>query len=398
MAPPGMGHKLEKVSSMKSLEIRSPDTLAAIQNVLEAPVEYIKVWKQRHGKKVIGTLLTDIPEELIHACGIVPFALLDAKADRGAGMSVPSFSCSVVANALIQSSQETWDFLDGLVIPYLCDSSRSLFQIWQRNFAGRFCELLRLPRKLSSQGARTFLVKEFERFEMRLEEAFGARISNQEVWKSIETYNTNRRYLQKLKSTRSRDSNCFTNVRFFSLVKSSMLMPKEEHNAILEALLSQIDLSARAPEVPHPARVFLSGMFVEPFEIFQWMDEAGLVVGDDDLSVGSRYFSYAVEGQGDAIEALADSYFQRIPSPLLEGREDRLQFILTRVREEHLEGVVFIHLKFCEPLLFDYPDLKKGLDREGIPSLFVETDFRSLAEGQIKTRLQAFREVLDHRK
>ncbi len=383
---------------MKGPETKNPDTLAGMDKVLEAPFEYIKAWKHKHGKKVIGTLLTDIPEELIHASGLVPFALLDAKGDRGATMSVPSFACSVVAHASIQSSQETWDFLDGLVIPYLCDSSRSLFQIWQRNFPGRFCELLRLPRKLSSQGARTFLVKEFERFKMRLEEAFGVRTSSQEVWKSIETYNTNRRYLQKLKSIRSRDPSCLTNVRFFSLIKSSMLMPKEENNAILEALLSQIDPSTRTPEVPRSARVFLSGMFIDPFEIFQWMDEAGLVVGDDDLSVGSRYFSYRVEGRGEAMEALADSYFQRIPNPLVEGKEDRLQFILTRVREGHLEGVVFIHLKFCEPFIFDYPDLKKGLDREGIPSLFVETDFRSLAEGQIKTRLQAFREVLDHRK
>jgi benzoyl-CoA reductase/2-hydroxyglutaryl-CoA dehydratase subunit BcrC/BadD/HgdB len=183
---------------------------------------------------------------------------------------------------------------------------------------------------------------------------------------------------------------------FFSLIKSSMLMPKEEHNKILEALVGQMDSSTRRLHIRDSARVFLSGMFVHPLEIFQWMDEAGLVVVDDDLAIGSRYFSYEVEGKGEAMEALADSYFQRIPSPLVEGNEDRLHFILKGVRENNLDGVIFVHLKFCEPFIFDYPDLKKGLDREGIPSLFIETDFRSLAEGQIKTRLQAFREVLSH--
>ena len=45
-------------------------------------------------------------------------------------------------------------------------------------------------------------------------------------------------------------------------------------------------------------------------------------------------------------------------------------------------------------LIYDYPDLKKGLDREGIPNLLLETELQSLAVGQIKTRVQAFAEIL----
>jgi benzoyl-CoA reductase/2-hydroxyglutaryl-CoA dehydratase subunit BcrC/BadD/HgdB len=65
------------------------------------------------------------------------------------------------------------------------------------------------------------------------------------------------------------------------------------------------------------------------------------------------------------------------------------------VKEGGLKGVIFLHLKFCEPLIFDYPDLKKGLDREGIPNLFIETELHTSASSQIKTRLQAFSEMLE---
>jgi benzoyl-CoA reductase/2-hydroxyglutaryl-CoA dehydratase subunit BcrC/BadD/HgdB len=115
---------------------------------------------------------------------------------------------------------------------------------------------------------------------------------------------------------------------------------------------------------------------------------------DDDLAVGTRYFSYDVDEKGDPLEALAESYFHRIPSALVEGPEDRATYLLRRLRENDLKGVAFIHLKFCDPLVYDYPNMKKTMDREGIPSLFIETDLQTLATGQIKTRLQAFAEIL----
>jgi len=84
----------------------------------------------------------------------------------------------------------------------------------------------------------------------------------------------------------------------------------------------------------------------------------------------------------------------RIPNATVEGNEARLGFILEQVRKNCLKAVIFIHLKFCEPLIFDYPDLKKGLDQKGIPNLFIETELHSLNAGQIRTRLQAFSEML----
>ena len=126
------------------------------------------------------------------------------------------------------------------------------------------------------------------------------------------------------------------------------------------------------------------------------MDEMGMIVADDDLAVGSRYFSYEVSEEGDGpIEALAESYFQRIPNALVEGTGRSFELHSEESpREGRLKGVIFIHLKFCEPLIFDYPDLKKGLDQEGIPNLLIETELQTSASGQIKTRLQAFAEML----
>jgi benzoyl-CoA reductase subunit C len=235
---------------------------------------------------------------------------------------------------------------------------------------------------------------ELKRFKESLEKFFDLSISHEDLRKSIRIYNENRRYLRKIHSLRSRNGELLGNFDFFSLVKSSMLIPKEEHNQMLKGVIDNMESTGSGGNLIQPIRVFLSGKIAEPLDIFQGMDEMGMIVADDDLATGSRYFSYEVNEEGDSLEALAESYFHRIPSALVEGPEDRLSYIIRKVREDGLQGVIFIHLKFCEPSIFDYPDLKKGLDREGIPSLMIETELHAAASGQIMTRLQAFCEIL----
>jgi benzoyl-CoA reductase/2-hydroxyglutaryl-CoA dehydratase subunit BcrC/BadD/HgdB len=50
--------------------------------------------------------------------------------------------------------------------------------------------------------------------------------------------------------------------------------------------------------------------------------------------------------------------------------------------------------KFCEPHAFDYVPLARALEAAGVPHLLIETDV-STPVGQLRTRLQAFIEMLE---
>jgi bcr-type benzoyl-CoA reductase subunit C len=347
-------------------------------------------------RRVLGTFLSDVPEEIIHAAGLLPFALLGGNKTQSSLATIPSFACSLIISTINEALLNRLDFLDGIVVPHYCDSSRPLLHIWQNNFPNHFSDLLRLPMKLDSEAAKAYLVGELERFKEALERAFGVSVSDEVLSRSINTYNGNRRYLRTIKTRRLEDPDFMTNYDFFSLIKSSMMSLKDEHNTILKNILD-IDKESSAQDSHRKAirRVFVSGILAEPLEIFKWMDELGITVADDDLAVGTRYFSYDVNEEGDPLDALAESYFHRIPSALVQGSEGRASYLLRRVRENDLKGVVFVQLKFCDPLVYDYPNMKKTIDREGIPSLFIETDLQTLTTGQIKTRLQAFAEILE---
>jgi benzoyl-CoA reductase/2-hydroxyglutaryl-CoA dehydratase subunit BcrC/BadD/HgdB len=58
------------------------------------------------------------------------------------------------------------------------------------------------------------------------------------------------------------------------------------------------------------------------------------------------------------------------------------------------DGVVHYTLQFCSPYAIESYSIEKKLKTAGIPMLRIETDYSQNDVGQIKTRVQAFLEVL----
>ena len=58
------------------------------------------------------------------------------------------------------------------------------------------------------------------------------------------------------------------------------------------------------------------------------------------------------------------------------------------------QGVISIMVKYCEPHNFWYPYIRQKLSDAGNPEFMLETEHEVISLGQIKTRLQAFMEML----
>ncbi len=51
-------------------------------------------------------------------------------------------------------------------------------------------------------------------------------------------------------------------------------------------------------------------------------------------------------------------------------------------------------IKFCDPHSFDYPYLKESVDSLKVPHMLLETEMDNPSLGQIKTRIDAFMEMI----
>ncbi|MFZ5646990.1 MAG: 2-hydroxyacyl-CoA dehydratase subunit D [Bacillota bacterium] len=371
--------------------------LQQIEQVLNDPNGYVRRCKSERKAKIIGWLLTDVPEELIHAAGAIPFGITgSSESFSWSDAHLQTWACSLMRSCLGLGVKGRLNFLDGLIIPHTCDTTRNLGGIWKQVKPLPLMENYLMPRQVDRPSARTYLIGELGRLKAKLEQCTRSEITAEKLKQSIALYNLNRLLLRKLFALHVAEPERINNITMYNIIKSSMYMPKEEHNTILVQLIKNIgDGDADSAEKTRPVRVMLSGKLWEPGEIMNILDDSGAVVVADDLATGHRYISDDVSETGDPIEALADRQITRIPFACFGSmRNERRSFLTGMAREKEASGVIFLHLKYCEPENFDYPDMKAACESAGIPTLRIETELGSVNLGQIETRIQAFLEML----
>ena len=73
---------------------------------------------------------------------------------------------------------------------------------------------------------------------------------------------------------------------------------------------------------------------------------------------------------------------------------DKIEEINKNIVKNKIKGIIYISQKFCDNTLLFYPLLREKLNEKNIPSLFIEIEHNNLSVGQIKTRIQAFLEII----
>ena len=246
------------------------------------PFQAAREWKKGSGGKVLAYLLPDIPEEIIHASGAYPFPLLNMR--RRPSLSeglIPSFLCPLIRNPLEMALDGELDFVDGLVIPYTCDTTRAFSHVWESVFPSQFSYTLWLPKKNQNLSSRAFLRSEFLRFKGKVEEFSNRKISDDDLCQSIKIFNGCRKILRKLFHPQKTGGSFLAYSDFMEIVKRSMFMPTEENNQAISDLPQ--DVEGGTAETKDSPRVFLSGAICESYDLLKGMEEVGLEVVDDNL-------------------------------------------------------------------------------------------------------------------
>lgn len=95
----------------------------------------------------------------------------------------------------------------------------------------------------------------------------------------------------------------------------------------------------------------------------------------------------------ELLDLLADRYLG-INCACFSPNENRKQDILRLVKEYKADGVVLYSLNFCQPYDIEAISLEKELKKAEIPAISITTDYSSEDENQLKTRIEAFLEML----
>jgi benzoyl-CoA reductase subunit C len=374
------------------------EMLAQFTEWATSPGESLIRWKDKNKKKIIGCFPMDIPEEIIHAAGMLPVVMWENSEPITQGHAhISPYNCGIIRSVIDDNVRGQLDFLDGIVSYETCLQARHLPFILQKTGQHDYCQRIFLPGMVASAAGRRFMIDNLKSLKESLEHFGNVEISLESLHQSILIYNENRGLLRKLYDLRKKNPGLLKAKEVSAIVHSSMLMLKEEHNQLLRPLLQ--DLEARTLKPEKRSRVVLSGSLCEAPQglILDLIEEAGMVVVDDDLYVGSRYFAHDAPVYGDPLAALTDRYLERVPpSPTkVDSEMDWGDYIVKMVTRNQAAGVISLVVKYCPPHLAYYPDIERKLSKAGIHALMLEMEHEVTSLEQVKTRVQAFGESLE---
>jgi len=370
------------------------EELHKLRKIAENPGEYLQGLK-KDNEKILGYFCSYTPEEIILAAGVHPTRLFGTKDDISlADAHLQSYCCSLVRGALEDVLRGNLAFLDGAVFPHTCDSIQRLSDLWRLNTDFPFFADVVLPVKLDRESSRQYMLDVLKKFRGALETWLEREITERDLRKSIETYNRIRTLLGTLYKIRSDNPDAIGSQDLYTIVKASMVMKRNDLLEILPSIVERVKEKAGSGAGDDRKRLVLTGSICQHPDMYEIIEDAGGTVVGDDLCTGSRYFEGAIDEERDPLEAIAKRYMERSICPAkhlsLTARADH---IIKKARENSADGVIFLLLKFCDPHDFDYPYIKEALDKENIPNALVEVEAQ-LPEGQIRTRLETFIEML----
>ena len=241
------------------------------------------------------------------------------------------------------------------------------------------------------------LKEDLESFKSSLEAFSCNKITDDKLSKSIEIYNKNRELLEKVYQIRRERPEILKAKDVMKIVWSGMLMPKEDHNELLEELIKEME-KATVESKKDRIKVIPVGCLCQTlqFDILDLIEDLGMIIPDDDLYVGSRYFANRVSQNGNPLEALADRYLTKSPLCPTKGvlDVDWGEEVIERMERCGAKGIITILVKYCPPHTCYYPDFKSKMEEKGIREIMFQMEHEIISLEGIKTRLQSFVEII----
>lgn len=359
----------------------------------------VRTWKEQTGGKAIGCFPVYVPQEIIAAAGILPVSLFGARGQveiDHADSRIQSFVCSIARSTLELGLARHLDWLDGFIVPSICDVARNLSGVWRHNFPGSFTFYLHLPQNVEFPAAAIYYRGELERLRSALAELTGRPVSDAALRDSIRIYNQNRFLLGELMRRRAAAPERWPASHVYVLAAAGNVLARGEHNQLLERALAFGESRAQPPR--DYVRVALRGAFCEqpPLELLEVLEEAGCVAVDDDYQIGSRFFLSPIPEDGDPLAALAEAYCHRtVLTPVNNpGSRSRNEDLLRRCKDKNIQGVIFASPKFCEPALYDSVLLRRAVEHAGLPTLEFEYEEKMSVFESVRMQAETFAESI----
>jgi len=353
----------------------------------------MKVMKDT-GKKAVGCFPIYAPEEIVYAAGALPVGMWGGPTvGTLSNKYLQTFCCSVMKANTEQALSDQYDCLSAVIMTTYCDTLKCVLENWK--IASPQLNIIPMvyPQNRKIEAGRLFLREELIRIKHELEKVLDTEISYNDISYSVDLYDNYRKTMQEFTRMSGNYPDLFDAVTRHLLIKAAYFMDKQKYTEKMKDILMEVKhLETSKSE---GKRIILTGLLAEPDEFLALFSENDMIIVADDLAQESRQFRVSSSENGDAFDKMVDRISRQDGcSFLYDESKTRGQMLINMKEEYRADAIVVCQMKFCDPEEFDYPIIKKELNRAGIPILHVEIEQQMDSVEQLRTRIQGFAEIL----
>lgn len=354
------------------------------------------------GGKSIGTFCIYVPDEIALAAGVLPIPLCGGTqwSVDYADKMFPRDICPLVRSTFGMAFSNTCPYKklkDAAVGETTCDAKKKAWDLL--GFT-----VLEVPQKKNARD-RTLWHEEVREFQSFVERLSGVRVTFEALQREVRRANRKRRVLQEIHALRREERPPLSGLDALLVSQAALAM---DTDAFIDAATQLLDelrvrvrkgISAYATDGP---RVIIAGT-PSPLgnaKVHYAVESSDMRIVADESCTGSRYYRDLVDETPGTLDgllaAVADRYFA-IDCSCFSPNRERLDHLDALVDEYRADGVVQNILSFCHGYNIEAKAVELAMQKRGIPTLKIVTDYSFEDVEQMRVRLEPFREVLNSR-
>jgi benzoyl-CoA reductase/2-hydroxyglutaryl-CoA dehydratase subunit BcrC/BadD/HgdB len=233
----------------------------------------------------------------------------------------------------------------------------------------------------------------------------GEEISDESLGRAVETCNENRSRVREMYELRKSAPPLISGAEVNEVLVAAGSVPVEESISMLAGVTSEAKQRTVSGRAGLP-RLMVVGAQVDDASFIRLVEDTGADVVADDLCPGAREYRAQVKVTDDPIDGIAERYLRGIhcgrtyfeqTGSYPEYLEQRFGHIGRYIRDFQVDGVILYIYKYCDPFGFEVPAMKSYIESLGTPVLYLEDEYSMSTMARLRTRVQAFLEIIGQR-
>ena len=352
------------------------------------------------GRNVVGIFCTYTPRELIYAADAISVSLCSTSEETipEAEKYLPKNLCPLIKSSYgfaITDKCPYMYFSDLIVGESTCDGKKKMYELLGEI---KDTHVMQLPHMKNDYSFELWK-NELRELIKKLEKKFNVKVTEEKLKEAIKLCNEERTIMKEffslaklvpspVKGTEMHDVMNSSNFKFdkkafFEEIRNTIKNIKEKHAR---------GESAFSNDTP---RILITGCPTGGVvdKVIKQIEEIGGSVVCIENCIGTKNFEMLVDENKDPIEAIAERYLN-IPCSVMTPNNDRMERIKQYIEEYSVDGVVDVTFTACHTYAIETERLRRAVEGCGKSYLAIETNYSNSDAPQLRTRLEAFIEML----